>query len=65
MLMKRKRLQAWQYLIGVFAVFWLIFAFVLIAISQFPFIIISMALTTVAILSGLVVALAWAYTHDW
>lgn len=63
--MKRRRLEAWQYLIGIFAIFWLVFAFVLIAISQFPFIIISMALTTVAILSGLVVALAWAYTHNW
>jgi hypothetical protein len=63
--MKRKRLQAWQYLIGIFAIFWLIFAFVLIAISQFPFVVISMALTTVAILSGLVVLLAWAFQNNW
>ena len=59
-----RRLQAWQYLIGIFAVFWVIFAIVLI-ITDFPFYIISIALTTTAMLSLLIIALAWAYTLDY
>lgn len=59
-----RRLQVWQYLIGIFAVFWVIFAIVLI-ITDFPFYIISIALTTIAMLSLLIIALAWAYTHDY
>jgi len=59
-----QRLQPWQYLIGIFAIFWIIFAAVLI-MSNFPFIVVSTALTTVAILSGLVIALAWAFQNDW
>jgi hypothetical protein len=59
-----RRLQAWQYLIGIFAVFWVIFATVLI-ISAFPFYVISIALTTITMLSLLIIALAWAYTHDY
>jgi hypothetical protein len=58
-----RRLQAWQYLIGIFAVFWVIFAIVLI-ITDFPFYIISIALTTTAMLSLLVIALAWAYQNN-
>jgi hypothetical protein len=34
-------------------------------LGNFPFIIITMALTTVAVLSALVVALAWAYNNDY
>ena len=56
--------QAWKLLIVIFAVFWVLFAVVLIA-SDFPFYIISIALTTILMLSILVVALAWAYTHDY
>ena len=59
-----RRMQAWQYLIAIFAVFWVIFAIVLI-FSDFPFYIISMALTTITMLSLLIIALAWAYTHDY
>lgn len=59
-----KRVQPWQILTVIFAVFWVIFAIVLIA-ANFPFYIISIALTTVAALSALVVALAWAYTHGY
>jgi hypothetical protein len=59
-----KRVQPWQILIVIFAIFWVIFAVVLIA-TNFPFYIISIALTTVAALSALVVALAWAYTHGY
>ncbi len=59
-----RRLQAWQYLIVIFASFWVLFATVLI-VGNFPFLIISIALTTIAALSALVIALAWAYTHDY
>lgn len=55
---------AWKYLIPIFAVFWVVFATVLI-VAQFPFYIISIALTTVLALSALVILLAWAYTHDY
>ena len=55
---------AWKYLIGVFAIFWVIFAIVLIA-TGFPFYIISIALSTVLLLSMLIIALAWAWTHDY
>ena len=58
-----RRLQAWQYLVGIFAVFWVIFATVLI-ISAFPFFVISIALTTIAMLSLLIIALAWAYQNN-
>ncbi len=33
--------------------------------ADFPFYIISIALSTILMLSILVVALAWAYTHDY
>ena len=56
--------QAWIWLIVIFAAFWVVFAIVLFA-ADFPFYIISIALTTVLMLSILVVALAWAYTHDY
>lgn len=58
-----RRLQAWQYLIGVFAVFWVIFAIVLI-IADIPFYVVSIALTTIFMLSLLIVALAWAYQNN-
>ncbi|HYT28031.1 MAG TPA: hypothetical protein VEL72_03365 [Ktedonobacteraceae bacterium] len=56
--------QAWKLLIPIFAIFWVLFAVVLIA-ADFPFYIISIALSTILMLSILVVALAWAYTHDY
>ncbi len=59
-----RRLQAWQVLCVVFAAFWLLFAVVLIVFSRFPFYVISIALTTVLVMSVLIIALAWAYTHD-
>jgi len=59
-----RRIQAWAYLAVVLALFWLVLAFMLIVFSDFPFIVISMGLTTLAILSGLVCALAWAYQND-
>ncbi len=59
----KKRLQAWQILIIIFASFWMLFAIVLI-VSNFPFFIVSIALTTIAALSALVVALAWAFQNN-
>lgn len=59
-----KSKAAWKYLIPIFSAFWLVFAFFLI-VAQFPFYIISLALTTVLGLSILVIALAWAYTNGW
>ena len=56
-------MQAWKVLIGVCAVFWVVFA-IFLFLSQLPFYIISIALTTIFMLSIAVVALAWAYTHD-
>ncbi|HAE82351.1 MAG TPA: hypothetical protein DDW33_09650 [Ktedonobacter sp.] len=59
-----RRLQAWQYLIVIFIVFWVIFATVLI-ITAFPFYVISIALTTTAMLSLLIIVLAWAYQNNY
>lgn len=59
-----RHLQAWQILCGVFAIFWIIFAVVLIVFSQFPFYVISIALTTLLALSALIIALAWAYQNN-
>ncbi|HEV2662613.1 MAG TPA: hypothetical protein VGU68_18555 [Ktedonobacteraceae bacterium] len=58
-----RRLQPWQYLIGVFVVFWIIFAIVLF-LGDIPFFVISIALTTIAALSFLIVLLAWAYQNN-
>ena len=55
--------QSWKFLVGIFAIFWVLFAIILI-VGEFPFYIISIALTTIAMLSALIIALAWAYTHD-
>ncbi|GAC1566525.1 MAG: hypothetical protein NVS3B14_09570 [Ktedonobacteraceae bacterium] len=58
-----QRRQAWKYLIAIFAVFWVIFA-VFLFLGGLPFYIISIALSTVLMLSVLVVALAWAYQNN-
>jgi len=58
-----RRRQIWKYLSVIFAVFWVIFAVFLFA-GDFPFYIISIALTTVLVLSALIVALAWAYQNN-
>ncbi len=60
-----KRRQVWKYLVGVFAGFWVIFAVMLIVFSGFPFVVISLALTVLLMLSVLVTALAWAYENNW
>ena len=59
-----RRIPAWKYLIGIFAVFWVILA-IMMFIADFPFYVISLALTTILILSIAIVALAWAYQNNW
>ncbi len=58
-----QRRQIWKYLIAIFGTFWLIFA-VILFLGDFPFYIISIALTTLLVLSALIVALAWAYQNN-
>ncbi len=58
-----RRIPAWKYLIGVFAVFWVILAIMLI-IADFPFYAITLSLTVILILSVAIVALAWAYQNN-
>lgn len=59
-----RRVQAWKVLCFIFAAFWLLFAVVLIVFSQFPFYVISIALTTILALSVLIIILAWAYQNN-
>lgn len=56
----QKQPMVWKYLIGVFAVFWIIFAIFLIN-ANIPVVIVSTALTVVLAMSAVVVGLAWAY----
>lgn len=57
---KQRQPMVWRYLVGVFAVFWIIFAIFLI-IANIPFVIVSIALTADLAMSAVVVGLAWAY----
>ena len=59
-----RRRQVWKYLIGIFALFWIFFAIILV-VAEFPFYVISIALTTIAMLSAIIIALAWAYQNNW
>jgi hypothetical protein len=58
-----RRIPAWKYLIPIFAVFWITLA-IMMFIADFPFYVISIALTTILILSIAIVALAWAYQNN-
>ena len=58
-----RRISAWKYLIGIFAVFWVILA-IMMFIADFPFYVISLALTTILVLSIAIVVLAWAYQNN-
>ena len=55
--------QAWKLLVGIFAVFWVVFA-IFLFIAELPFYIITIALTTIFVLSIAVIALAWAYQNN-
>ena len=59
-----RRRQVWKYLVGIFALFWIFFAIILV-VAEFPFYVISIALTTIAMLSVIIIALAWAYQNNW
>ena len=56
--------QAWFYLAIILAIFWVCFAILLI-VSDFPFLAISVALSALLMISIVVVALAWAYPRDY
>ncbi len=58
-----RRIPAWKYLIAIFAVFWITLA-IMLFIADFPFYVISIALTTILVLSIAIVALAWAYQNN-
>lgn len=56
-----RRPQAWHYLIIICAAFWLLFAIILL-LSGFYFLIVALAI--LALLSVLVIALAWAFQNN-
>jgi len=55
--------QAWKYLIGIFAVFWVVLA-IMMFVADFPFYIITLSLSIILILSAAIIALAWAYQNN-
>ena len=59
-----RRIPAWKYLIGIFAVFWVVLA-IMLFITDIPFYLITMSLSIILILSAAIVALAWAYQNNW
>ena len=61
--MKPRRIEFWKWLAGLLAAFRIVFAIFLVG-ADIPFVIVSMALTVVLVLSGLIVSLAWAYQHN-
>ncbi|HET8846956.1 MAG TPA: hypothetical protein VFN35_36165 [Ktedonobacteraceae bacterium] len=54
-----KRFQVWHYLILIFVAFWMCFAILLV--TDFLFL---GALAAIALLSSLVISLAWAFQND-
>jgi hypothetical protein len=58
-----RSIPAWKYLIGIFAVFWVVLA-IMFVISDIPFYLITWSLTIILIFSVAIVALAWAYQHN-
>lgn len=61
--MEQKRYAVWKFLIGVFAVFWVIFAIVLLN-ADIPFFAVGMGLSMVLAMSIVVIGLAWAYQKN-
>ena len=59
-----RNIPAWKYLIGIFAVVWVVLA-IMLFISDIPFYVITWSLTIILILSAAIVALAWAYQNNW
>ena len=58
-----KSIAAWKYLIGIFVVFWVVLA-IMMVIADFPFYIITLSLSITLVLSAAIVALAWAYQNN-
>jgi hypothetical protein len=58
-----RSIPAWKYLIGIFAIFWVVLA-VMLFIADIPFYLITWSLTIILVLSAAVVALAWAYQNN-
>ena len=58
-----RNIPAWKYLIGIFAVVWVVLA-IMLFISDIPFYVITWSLTIILILSAAIVALAWAYQNN-
>ena len=59
-----RSIPAWKFLIGIFAVFWIVLA-IMLFIADVPFYVITLSLTIILILSVAIVALAWAYQNNW
>jgi hypothetical protein len=59
-----RSIPAWKYLIGIFAVVWVVLA-IMLFIADIPFYVITWSLTIILILSAAIVALAWAYQNNW
>jgi hypothetical protein len=59
-----RSIPAWKYLIGIFALFWVVLA-IMLFIADIPFYLITWSLSIILILSAAIVALAWAWTHDY
>ncbi len=59
-----RSIPVWKYLIGIFAVFWVILA-IMLFIADTPFYMITLSLTIILIFSAVIVALAWAYQNNW
>jgi ABC-type Na+ efflux pump permease subunit len=57
---EQKRFPVWKFLIGVFAIFWIVFA-VMLFYANIPFLAVTMALSMILAMSVVVVGLAWAY----
>ena len=58
----KRRWQAWHALIPLLAGFWIVFGMILMT-GDFLFLVVS-ALTVLAVMSILVIALAWAFQND-
>jgi len=59
-----RSIPVWKYLIGIFAVFWVVLA-IMLFIADIPFYLITLSLSIILILSAAIVALAWAYQNNW
>ncbi len=59
-----RSIPVWKYLIGVFAVFWVLLA-IMLFIADVPFYMITLSLSIILMLSVAIIALAWAYQNNY